>query len=129
MSETTLPEGVIGIEDVMKLKLRVGLVTACVNHPKGDRLVVLTVDVGEEKPRTICAGIRKVYDTPELLIGKNIIVIVNLAPRELMGVTSEGMLLAASDKLYADSKGKQGALRIVTTEGAASLLAPGSEVK
>ena len=83
----------ISFEDVAKLDLRVGTVIHAENIPKANKLLKLTVDLGEEK-RTIVAGIAKSY-TPEEITGKQIIVVANLKPAKLMGVQSQGMLLAA----------------------------------
>jgi methionyl-tRNA synthetase len=80
--------------DFNKLALRVAKVVAAEKHPNADRLLVLTVDVGEERPRTIVAGIAAVYK-PEDLVGQRIVVVANLAPAKLRGVESQGMLLAA----------------------------------
>jgi methionyl-tRNA synthetase len=63
--------------------------------PKSDKLLRLQVDLGEEKPRQILAGIAEHY-APEEVIGRKIIVVSNLAPRKLRGLESNGMLLAAS---------------------------------
>jgi methionyl-tRNA synthetase len=87
----TKPE--IGIEDVAKLDLRVATVTAAQAVPKTDRLLVLTVDLGSEE-RTVVAGIAKNYP-PEALIGRQVILVANLKPAKLRGITSQGMLLAA----------------------------------
>lgn len=85
---------VISIDDFAKVKLRVGRVLEAQAHPNADKLLVLKVDIGGEV-RQICAGIRAYY-SPESLVGKNIIVVANLAPRMMRGVESQGMLLAAS---------------------------------
>ena len=63
--------------------------------PKADKLLRLVVDIGEDKPRQILAGIAEHY-APEEVIGRKIIVVANLAPRKLRGLESNGMLLAAS---------------------------------
>jgi len=84
----------ITIDDVMKLDLRIAEVVAAESHPNADRLIVLQIDLGEER-RQIVAGIKKQY-TPEELVGKKIVVIANLQPAILRGVESNGMLLAAS---------------------------------
>lgn len=86
----------ITIDDVAKLDLRVATVLEARPHTKGTRLLVLKLDVGTGEPRQICAGIRQ-HVAPESLIGKQIVIVANLAPRELMGEMSQGMLLAASD--------------------------------
>jgi len=83
----------IAFEDVLKLDLRVGTVIAAENIPKANKLLKLTVDLGAEQ-RIIVAGIAKSY-APEAIIGKQIIVVANLKPAKLMGVESQGMLLAA----------------------------------
>jgi methionyl-tRNA synthetase len=83
----------IAFEDITRLDLRVATVIAAENIPKANKLLKLTVDLGDEK-RIIVAGIAKSY-TPEAIIGKQIIVVANLKPAKLMGVESQGMLLAA----------------------------------
>lgn len=85
----------IQYDDFAKVELRVGTILEAKPAPKGDRLLVLQVDLGSER-RQILAGIRQHYQ-PEQLIGKQIIVVANLAPRVMMGLTSQGMLLAATD--------------------------------
>jgi methionyl-tRNA synthetase len=85
---------VIGYEDFQKVVLKTGQVREAVPVPKSKKLLRLTVDIGSES-RTVVAGIAGSY-TPEELLGKTVVVVTNLAPASLMGVTSEGMLLAAS---------------------------------
>lgn len=87
----------IKYEDFAKLNLRVGTILEAQPHPDADKLVVMQVDLGTEK-RQIVAGIKKFYD-PAQLTGKQIIVVTNLEPRTLRGVTSHGMLLAASTEV------------------------------
>ena len=84
----------ITIDDFLKVKLRVGRVLEAFVHPNADKLIVLKVDLGDEQ-RQICAGLRGFYE-PEQLVGKNIVVVANLAPRMMRGLESQGMLLAAS---------------------------------
>ena len=97
------PEGLalIGIEDFMKVELRVAKIVACEKVPKAKKLLKLQVDLGYEQ-RQIVSGIAKFYE-PEALIGKKIIVVANLKPATLCGIESNGMLLAASSEA-ADSK-------------------------
>ena len=83
---------VISYEDFQKIDLRVAKVLAAENIKKSDKLLKLRIDIGEE--RTLVAGIAKVYK-PEELVGKTIIIVANLQPTKLMGVESQGMLLAA----------------------------------
>jgi len=83
----------IDIGDVTKLDLRVGTVTTAVAVPKSKKLLQLQVDLGFET-RTIVSGIGQSY-SPEQIIGKKVIVVANLKPATLMGIQSQGMLLAA----------------------------------
>ena len=89
----TKPE--VGYEDFQKIDLRAARILTAERVPKSDKLIRLTIDVGEE--RTIVAGIGKDYQ-PEDLVGKSIVVVVNLKPAKLMGIESRGMLLATSGK-------------------------------
>jgi methionyl-tRNA synthetase len=88
-------DGLIEITDFARIDLRVGEVRSAERIPKADKLLLLTVDIGEEKPRTILAGIAQYYE-PEQLVGRKIVVVANLKPRKLRGHESQGMLLAAS---------------------------------
>lgn len=81
-----------------QLDLRSGLVVEAGPHPSADRLLVLKVDVGEAAPRTVVAGIASYYPDPSVLVGRTIVVVCNLVPAKLRGVTSEAMLLAAGGK-------------------------------
>lgn len=83
----------ITIDDFAKLDLRVAKVLSCEPHPKADKIWVLQVDIGTEK-RQILAGLRE-HVKPEELVGKKIVVIANLAPRQIRGLESQGMVLAA----------------------------------
>ena len=87
----------IGIEDFEKIDLRVAKIVAAEKVKKSKKLLKLEVQLGEER-RTIVSGIALHYE-PEQLIGRNVIVIANLAPAKLFGIESNGMLLAASDGL------------------------------
>jgi methionyl-tRNA synthetase len=88
------PAGMVSYEDFARVALRVGVVRAAERVPKSDKLLKLTVDVGEAEPRTIAAGIAEAY-APEALVGRRVVVVANLAPRTIRGVLSQGMLLAA----------------------------------
>src|SRR4051812_21964362 len=87
----------IKYDDFTKLELRVATILECRPHEKGDRLLVLQLDMGNGERRQICAGIRQHYAQPEALVGKQIVVVANLAPRTMLGEVSQGMLLAATD--------------------------------
>ena len=95
-------EGVMSLnnvkyEDFTKLDLRVGTIKEVEEIDGADKLYKLSVNVGEEKERTILAGIKQYYSKKDLK-GKQVICIVNLEPRKMKGLVSEGMLLAAGDK-------------------------------
>ncbi|MBL8149702.1 MAG: methionine--tRNA ligase [Blastocatellia bacterium] len=85
----------ITIDDFAKIDLRVAKVLEAERIPKADKLLKLIVDLGEEKPRQILAGIAQYY-TPEQMVGRKIVIVANLEPRKLRGLESQGMLLAAS---------------------------------
>jgi methionyl-tRNA synthetase len=84
----------IGIEDFTKVEMRVGQIKTAERIVGADKLLKLTVDIGSEI-RQICAGIAQFYE-PEKLIGRKVAVVVNLEPRKLRGVESNGMIVAAS---------------------------------
>jgi len=93
--EATPTANTISYDDFAKLELRVATVLDCQPHPNADKLLVLQIDLGAEK-RQICAGLKE-HIAPQDFIGKQIVVVANLAPRQLRGQISQGMLLAASD--------------------------------
>ena len=84
----------ISIDDFMKVELRVARILAAEAVPKSKKLVKLQVDLGTEQ-RTIVAGIAEAYE-PDSLVGRTIVVVANLKPAKLMGIESNGMVLAAS---------------------------------
>ena len=88
---------IIQYDDFAKLDIRVGTVVAAEMVPETDKLIKCTIDFGALGMRTIVSGIAQ-WKKPEELIGKQLPYIVNLAPRMLRGVESQGMLLAASDE-------------------------------
>jgi methionyl-tRNA synthetase len=99
----------LSIDDFFKTKLVVGTIREAEQVPKSRKLVRMMVDVGEEKPRQLVAGIAERYQAEDL-VGRQIVVVANLKPAKLMGVESQGMLLAAN------------------LEGAPFLLSPDDEV-
>ncbi|MGA2192415.1 MAG: methionine--tRNA ligase [Nitrospirota bacterium] len=107
--------GVIGIDDFMKVDLRVGKVLEAERVPKSDKLVKMKIDIGAET-RQIVGGIGKAYP-PEELVGRTVIVVANLKPAKLMGIESQGMVLAA---------GGVDTLRLVGFDDA---VVPGTKVK
>ena len=88
-------KSVINFEDFEKLDLRAGKILEAERVEGSDKLLKMQIDLGEEK-RQILAGIGKTY-SPEELINKTVIVIINLEPRMLMGLESQGMVLAVKD--------------------------------
>ena len=84
----------ISIDDFMKVDLRVAKVLAAEKVPNSRKLVKLSIDVGTEQ-RTLVAGIAEAYE-PEALVGRTIVMVFNLKPAKLMGIESNGMVLAAS---------------------------------
>ena len=96
-----MSDELITFDDFQKLNLRAGKVLTAEKHPNADRLLVMTVDVGEEAPRTIVAGIATKF-APEELVGRSVVVVVNLKPAKLRGIVSEGMILAAGGQDVVD---------------------------
>jgi len=85
----------IAIEDFLKVELRVGEIKVAERIPKADKLLRFEIDLGEEKPRQILAGLAEYYE-PEKLIGRKVVVVTNLKPRKMRGLESQGMICAAS---------------------------------
>ena len=86
----------VDFSDWEKLDIRVGHIKDCEKVKKSNKLLKFTIDDGSGKDRTICSGIAKFY-SPEDLIGKDVLFIANLAPRKLMGIESQGMILSAEN--------------------------------
>jgi len=87
----------ISIHDFAKVRLKVGTVTAAEAIKKADKLLKLQVDIGGGETRQVVAGIARKFQ-PEELVGRQVIVVTNLRPARLMGVESQGMILAAGDQ-------------------------------
>lgn len=84
----------ISIDDLSKIKLSIGTVLGAERVPETDKLIKCTVDFGEENgPRTIVSGIAA-YVEPEALVGRQLAYVINLAPRTIRGIESDGMLFA-----------------------------------
>ena len=86
---------VIAFDDFAKVDLRIGTVLAAERMPKSDKLLKLNIDAGADS-RTILSGIGKHY-TPEEMVGRQVTFVANLAPRKMMGVESQGMILMVED--------------------------------
>ena len=87
----------ISIDDFAKVELRIARITNAEHVEGAEKLLKLTLDIGEEKPRQVFAGIKSAYD-PESLKGRLTVMVANLAPRKMKFGLSEGMVLAASDE-------------------------------
>jgi glutaminyl-tRNA synthetase len=111
----TGPAAEIEFGDFTKVSLKAGKVLAAEKVEKADKLLKLSVDLGEGAPRTIVSGIAEAF-APEQLVGRNVVVVVNLKPRALKGIESRGMILAA---------GSGKALQLINPGD----VAPGSDVK
>jgi methionyl-tRNA synthetase len=85
----------IPIDDFAKVDMRVGLVLSAERVKNSDKLMLMKVDIGEPEPRTIVAGIAEAY-TPADLLNRKVVIVVNLQPRKLKGIESNGMIVAAS---------------------------------
>lgn len=116
MPEMPPKPDVVPFEDFYKLDLRIARIVEVIEHPNADKLFLLKIELGSEQ-RQLCAGLRGHY-TVEQLVGKNIVVVANLAPRKVRGELSQGMLLAASNE-------DQSQVILLTTEAD---IAPGSSI-
>src|SRR5208282_6272156 len=96
MDTPTPVQPTITYDDFAKLDLRVATVLECKPHANADKLLVLQIDLGGQQ-RQICAGLRQHVPDPQSLVGKQIVVVANLEPRQMRGEISQGMLLAATD--------------------------------
>ncbi len=108
-------DNLVTFDEVMNVKLRVAEITQAESISKSKKLLQLQVNLGTEQ-RQIVAGIKEHYPEPQELVGKKIIMVSNLKPAKLMGIESQGMLLAAKSK---------GCMRLITPDGEIPL---GSEV-
>ena len=93
----TVETDYISIDDFTKVDLRIAKIVNAEHVEGAEKLLKLTLDIGEEKPRQVFAGIKSAYD-PETLKGRLTVMVANLAPRKMKFGMSEGMVLAASDE-------------------------------
>ncbi len=98
MTAVTNPEPLAAIpyELFAKLDLRVATILSAEPHPNADKLLKIRLDDGTPEGRQVCAGIKAWYD-PASLVGKQVVIVANLEPRQLRGEISQGMILAATD--------------------------------
>jgi methionyl-tRNA synthetase len=101
----------ISYDDFAKVEMKVGKILSAEPIPKSDKLLKLSVDFAEGSPRTILSGIAKYFPDIQVLIGKKCMFVTNLLPRPMMGMESNGMILAVS-----------------TDDGSFSLLEPASTI-
>ena len=101
----------INIEDFKKVEIVVGRILAVEKIPDTDKLLKLSVDLGEDKPRQIVSGISLYFPDASVLVGKKCMFVANLEPKVIRGFESQGMILAVS-----------------TEEGAFSLITPENEI-
>ena len=87
---------IITYDDFAKLIIRIGTIVSVEVVPEADKLLKLMVDVGEAEPRQIVSGIRTFFEDPQILVGKQAPFLINLQPRVIRGLESQGMILAAS---------------------------------
>ncbi|MBT0962013.1 methionine--tRNA ligase [Denitromonas iodatirespirans] len=116
----TTAESHIGIDDFTKVDLRIARIVSAEHVEGADKLLRLQLDIGEEKPRQVFAGIKSAYD-PATLVGRLTVMVANLAPRKMKFGMSEGMVLAASDE-----SGSTPGLFILSPDAGAT---PGMRVK
>ena len=101
----------ISIDDFKKIEIRTGKILNVEKVPETDKLLKLTVDLGEESPRQIVSGISEYFPDESVLLGKKCMFVANLEPRIIRGIESQGMILAVS-----------------TDEGKFSLLEPAEDI-
>ena len=121
MALSSHPRAMVDFKTWQELDLRVGKVIEAEAHPDADKLIVLKVDLGSEA-RQIVAGLREHYE-PEALVGRSIVVLVNLEPAKLRGIWSQGMLLAGVEE-----GGEEGGEKTVTILTLDREVAPGTKV-
>ena len=87
----------VSFDEFKKIELKIAKILKAEDIPGKDKLVKLEIDIGEENPRTLIAGLKPVYSAKEL-VGKTIVVVANLEPATIAGIESNGMLLAADSE-------------------------------
>ncbi|MFZ2621497.1 MAG: methionine--tRNA ligase [Minisyncoccia bacterium] len=111
----------ISIDDFKKLEIKIGLILSVEKVSDTDKLLKLSVDLGEENPRQIISGIAEYFSDPQILIGKKCAFATNLESRTIRGLESKGMILAVSS-----GKGENGFFSLLETKDD---VIPGSAVK
>jgi methionyl-tRNA synthetase len=94
ITEPIIEPHYISLEDFKKITAKIGVVLVAEAVPDSDKLIRFELDFGEGAPRQILSAIREWYPEPEKLIGKKMLFVINLAPRKIRGLESNGMLMA-----------------------------------
>jgi methionine--tRNA ligase beta chain len=89
----------INITDFTKIEIRIGKILSAERVDGSEKLLKLSVDLGEENPRQILSGVAKAISDPSELVGKMVPIVANLEPRMMMGMESQGMMLCADSDL------------------------------
>ena len=87
----------INIEEFLKVEIKMGKILSAERIEGSEKLLKLSIDLGEESPRQILSGVAKAVGDPSELVGKTVPIIANLAPRMMMGMESQGMMLCADN--------------------------------
>ena len=111
----------ISIDDFKQLEIKIGHVVSAESIPDSEKLLKLSVDMGEENPRQVISGIAKYFSNPNDLVGKKCAFAANLEPRKIMGMESEAMILAVSG-----GEGENEFFSLLTVNEKVS---PGSQIK
>jgi methionine--tRNA ligase beta chain len=111
----------ISIDDFKKIQIKIGLILSAEKVSDTDKLLKLSVDMGEEKPRQIISGIAFYFPELEKLVGKRVAFLANLEPRVIRGLESQGMILAVS--------GGEGDNQFFSLLETTENVVPGSEIK
>lgn len=119
-------EGIISFDEWQKLDLRVGQIVEVEDIEGADKLYKLVIDIGSEK-RIVCAGLKEYYSKEDLM-NKKIILFVNLAPRKMRGIESQGMILAAVNSAPKDVPSVEGDINTEGNESKVRLLQPDGEI-
>lgn len=89
----------INIEDFFKVEIKIGKILSAEKVEGSEKLLKLMIDIGEETPRQILSGVARAIPEPETIVGKMVPILTNLAPRMMMGMESQGMMLCADNGL------------------------------
>jgi len=97
-SEESSDAEYLSFDDFMNVEMRVGTILSVEEIEKSEKLLLLSVDLGEESPRQVVSGIKTYFEDPQSLVGTQATFVANLAPRKIFGYESQGMIMALNDK-------------------------------